>query len=75
MVVGPGGAGKSTLAARIGPLLGLPVIHLDRHLAESRRLVHAAVAAARARDRLVVLGSRRAAARWAESLRPPEAAR
>lgn len=167
-VVGPGGAGKSTLAARIGPLLGLPVIHLDREYwlpgwvrpdpeswqrrvrelagrdrwvidgnyggtlgarveradlivlldlprrvtipsalyrtvrarhrpdmapgcderidvdflrwlwrypTESRPLVHAAVDAARARDRLVVLRSRRAAARWAESLRPPEAGR
>ena len=28
-IVGPGGAGKSTLARRIGERLGLPVIHLD----------------------------------------------
>ena len=32
IVIGSGGAGKSTLAARIGERLGLPVIHLDaRH--------------------------------------------
>lgn len=30
-VVGPGGAGKSTFAARLGQRTGLPVIHLDRH--------------------------------------------
>ena len=29
LVVGPGGAGKSTLARRLGPLLGAPVVHLD----------------------------------------------
>ena len=29
LVIGSGGAGKSTLAARIGERLGLPVIHLD----------------------------------------------
>ena len=29
-IVGPGGAGKSTLARRLGELTGLPVIHLDR---------------------------------------------
>ncbi|HVG44008.1 MAG TPA: hypothetical protein VM890_04735, partial [Longimicrobium sp.] len=28
-IVGPGGAGKSTLARRLGEHLGLPVIHLD----------------------------------------------
>ena len=30
-IVGCGGAGKSTLARRLGPLLGLEVIHLDHH--------------------------------------------
>jgi adenylate kinase family enzyme len=30
-VVGPGGAGKSTFATRLGRLTGLPVIHLDQH--------------------------------------------
>lgn len=30
LIIGPGGAGKSTLASRIGDALGLPVIHLDR---------------------------------------------
>lgn len=30
-VVGPGGAGKSTFAAELGRLTGLPVVHLDRH--------------------------------------------
>jgi adenylate kinase family enzyme len=31
LVIGPGGAGKSTLARRIGERTGLPVIHLDAH--------------------------------------------
>jgi adenylate kinase family enzyme len=31
LVVGSGGAGKSTLAAGIGARTGLPVIHLDAH--------------------------------------------
>jgi adenylate kinase family enzyme len=30
LVIGSGGAGKSTFALRIGERLGLPVIHLDR---------------------------------------------
>lgn len=30
-MVGCGGAGKSTLALQLGDLVGLPVIHLDRH--------------------------------------------
>jgi adenylate kinase family enzyme len=30
LLVGCSGAGKSTLSQKIGPLLGLPVIHLDR---------------------------------------------
>lgn len=30
LVIGSGGAGKSTFAARLGEALGLPVIHLDR---------------------------------------------
>ena len=29
VIIGPGGAGKSTLATRIGARLALPVIHLD----------------------------------------------
>jgi adenylate kinase family enzyme len=31
LVVGPGGAGKSTFARRLGERTGLPVIHLDEH--------------------------------------------
>ena len=31
LVVGSGGAGKSTFARRLGELTGLPVVHLDRH--------------------------------------------
>ncbi len=31
VVLGRGGAGKSTLAARLGTVLALPVIELDRH--------------------------------------------
>lgn len=30
VVLGPGGAGKSTFARRLGEITGLPVIHLDR---------------------------------------------
>jgi adenylate kinase family enzyme len=31
VILGPGGAGKSTLAKRLGVLLDLPVVELDRH--------------------------------------------
>lgn len=31
LVIGPGGAGKSTFARRLGAMTGLPVVHLDRH--------------------------------------------
>jgi adenylate kinase family enzyme len=31
LILGSGGAGKSTFARRLGQLLGLPVIHLDLH--------------------------------------------
>ena len=30
LIIGPGGAGKSTLANRLGELLGIEVVHLDR---------------------------------------------
>ena len=30
MIIGSGGAGKSTLARQLGPVLGLPVFHLDK---------------------------------------------
>jgi adenylate kinase family enzyme len=32
VIIGPGGAGKSTLALQLGAVLDLPVIHLDREL-------------------------------------------
>lgn len=32
IIIGPGGAGKSTLARQLGAVLTLPVIHLDREL-------------------------------------------
>ncbi len=32
MIIGPGGAGKSTLARTIGEQLNLPVFHLDAHM-------------------------------------------
>jgi adenylate kinase family enzyme len=31
LVIGPGGAGKSTLARRLGTATGIPVVHLDAH--------------------------------------------
>ena len=31
MIVGPGGAGKSTLADELGRRTGIPVVHLDQH--------------------------------------------
>ena len=31
LIIGSGGAGKSTLARRLGELTGIPVIHLDAH--------------------------------------------
>jgi adenylate kinase family enzyme len=31
VILGRGGAGKSTVARRLGELLGLPVIELDKH--------------------------------------------
>ena len=31
VILGPGGAGKSTLARRLGVLVDLPVVELDRH--------------------------------------------
>jgi adenylate kinase family enzyme len=31
VILGPGGAGKSTLARRLGACTGLPVVHLDEH--------------------------------------------
>ena len=31
VILGRGGAGKSTLARRLGELVGLPVIELDKH--------------------------------------------
>src|ERR1051325_11561095 len=31
LVIGSGGAGKSTFAARLGERTGLPVVHLDAH--------------------------------------------
>ena len=30
LIIGPCGAGKSTLAAELGPRLGLPVYHMDQ---------------------------------------------
>lgn len=31
LIIGPGGAGKSTLALRLGAATGLPVVHLDAY--------------------------------------------
>ena len=31
LILGPGGSGKSTVCKRIGRILGIPVVHLDKH--------------------------------------------
>jgi adenylate kinase family enzyme len=31
LILGPSGSGKSTVCKRIGRILGIPVVHLDRH--------------------------------------------
>jgi shikimate kinase len=68
LILGRGGAGKSTLAARLGATLALPVIELDKHF-WAPDAVMAAIAANAGDAQVHVLRTPRAVQRFLDEAR------